>query len=371
MAVRHTAATAVFCVLATSAWAERPVPASGKPTTPGVVVTDKSWPITLSDTKSSAQPHTAASTPTDSDPMAWSRQDIELAHARCTALLKGLDVVAVPESPLREGGQCGSAAPMKLISIGKGAQQVTFSPPPTVSCDLISGLARWLQQDLQGLARKHLGAQITRVETMSSYSCRNAYGRSGGRLSEHGRANALDISAFVTERNQMVSIEGDWGLTAREVVARKKEEDALRAQQQIKPLEPAPVFTAAKPIPQAPTAAIQPAPVGMQEMRPAVPGISIQFPSANTPSALGFGQPSRLGGPKTRNAPAAVIPPPPPEPRLPAAMTSQGKLAFLHAAHKVGCRTFGTVLGPEANKTHRNHFHVDMAERLQQTKVCE
>ena len=52
-------------------------------------------------------------------------------------------------------------------------------------------------------------------------------------------------------------------------------------------------------------------------------------------------------------------------------MTSQGKLAFLHAAHKVGCRTFGTVLGPEANKTHRNHFHVDMAERLQQTKVCE
>lgn len=371
MAARLTAAAAALCVLSSSAWAEKPVPGSSKPGAPSVVVTDKSWPITLTDAKAGTSIRNTSSTHTDGDPMAWSRQDIELAHARCTALLKGLDVVAVPESPLRESGQCGSAAPMKLISIGKGTQQVTFSPPPTVSCDLIAGLARWLQQDLQGLARKHLGGQITRIETMSSYSCRNAYGRSAGRLSEHGRANALDIAAFVTERNQMVSVEGDWGITAREIAARKKEEDARRAEQPIKPLEPAPVFTAAKPLPQPPTAAIQPAPMGVQEMRPAVPGISIQFPTGTTPSVLGFGQPSRLGGPKPRNAPAAVIPPPSPEPRLPAAMTAQGKLAFLHAAHKVGCKIFGTVLGPEANKTHRNHFHVDMAERLQQTKVCE
>ena len=37
----------------------------------------------------------------------WSPQEIELAQARCAALLKGLDVVAVPEVPLREGGECG------------------------------------------------------------------------------------------------------------------------------------------------------------------------------------------------------------------------------------------------------------------------
>ncbi len=38
-------------------------------------------------------------------------------------------------------------------------------------------------------------------------------------------------------------------------------------------------------------------------------------------------------------------------------------MAFLHDAHDAACRIFGTTLGPEANDAHRNHFHVDMAER--------
>ena len=44
---------------------------------------------------------------------------------------------------------------------------------------------------------------------------------------------------------------------------------------------------------------------------------------------------------------------------------------FLRAAHESACKLFGTVLGPEANNAHRNHFHVDMAERIKHTKICE
>lgn len=36
---------------------------------------------------------------------------------------------------------------------------------------------------------------------------------------------------------------------------------------------------------------------------------------------------------------------------------------FLRDIHAGGCKIFGTVLGPEANEAHRNHFHVDMAKR--------
>ena len=32
---------------------------------------------------------------------------------------------------------------------------------------------------------------------------------------------------------------------------------------------------------------------------------------------------------------------------------------------------FNTVLGPEANNAHLNHFHLDLAERVQHTKICE
>ena len=98
----------------------------------------------------------------------------------------------VPETPIREGSECGAAAPMKLVSVGRNPP-VALSPPPVVTCDLIAALSRWMARDVQPLARKHLGAPVIRIETMSSYSCRNAYGRKDRRLSEHGRANALDI----------------------------------------------------------------------------------------------------------------------------------------------------------------------------------
>jgi hypothetical protein len=40
-----------------------------------------------------------------------------------------------------------------------------------------------------------------------------------------------------------------------------------------------------------------------------------------------------------------------------------GKAQFLRAAHASACKIFGTVLGPESNEAHRNHFHLDMAMR--------
>ncbi len=41
------------------------------------------------------------------------------------------------------------------------------------------------------------------------------------------------------------------------------------------------------------------------------------------------------------------------------------RAAFLHAIHAGACGIFGTTLGPEANGSHKNHFHLDMKERRQ------
>ena len=149
---------------------------------------------------------------------AWSEQEIELARARCAVLLKNLPVVTMPVDPIREGSECGTAAPVRLISIGR-SPQVALSPPPTVTCDLVAALYRWMERDVQPLAKKHLGAPVIRIETMSSYSCRNAYGRAGSRLSEHAKANALDVGSFVTARGQSAMVVADWGPTARQIAA--------------------------------------------------------------------------------------------------------------------------------------------------------
>jgi hypothetical protein len=36
---------------------------------------------------------------------------------------------------------------------------------------------------------------------------------------------------------------------------------------------------------------------------------------------------------------------------------------FLREVHDGACKIFGTVLGPQANAAHKNHFHLDMAKR--------
>ena len=338
MYVIRWAAAAAFCAFCVTSNAT----AQQVPAPPAAAKYEKAWPVVLPGAE--AQPQAE-----------WSKQDIELAQARCTALLKGLDVVAMPDAPLREQDDCGNPAPMRLVSIGSHPQ-VAFSPPPTVTCDMIAALHKWLQRDVQPLARKHLGAPVVTITTMSSYSCRNAYGRSRGRLSEHGRANALDISGFATARGQAALVLADWGPIAREIAAQ-----AAAAQKQREATAPKNAPQATPPGPTPPVVVTAPVPGPTQHtLRPSIaielPGISLQRPEA--PAALGLTQPSRLGGPKQSDDES-----PPAEPLA-------AKALFLRAAHRSACQIFGTVLGPEANNWHKNHFHLDMAER-RHAVICD
>lgn len=348
MHVTRWATAAVLCVFAmtSSTLAQQTAPSSDAANLPSSAAKyEHAWPKVL--------PHGNGGESSPSAQVEWSKQEVELAQARCTALLKGLDLVTLPDTPIREGTGCGTPAPMRLVSIGS-SPQIAFSPPPVLTCDMIAALHRWLQRDVQPLARKHLGAPVVRVATMSSYSCRNAYNRRKGRLSEHGRVNALDIGAFVTAKGLTSMVVADWGPIAREIAAQ-----AAAAQKQ---REAAAAKLKNGNQPQPPQAA---APVASQALRPSIaidlPGIAVQIPGASAPTALGLTLPNRLGGPKqgetASSTPAAIEP-------------LASKAQFLRAAHRAACGVFGTVLGPEANSAHKNHFHLDMAERKVRS-ICE
>jgi extensin-like protein len=183
-------------------------------------------------------------------------------------------------------------------------------------------------------------------------------------LSEHGRANALDIGAFVIARGQVALVVADWGPTARETAEQAAAQaEAEKARADAPPTRGAesqetgagPGQSAAQPI----TAST---PGGASAATISIPGLSINIPGLPSarPSELGLTQPNRLGGPKPAS-PAQVAPTP---------TAAHGKTEFLRAAHRTACKAFGTVLGPEANRAHKNHFHVDMAER-KATAICE
>jgi hypothetical protein len=249
------------------------------------------------------------------------------------------------------------------MAIGTGPQ-VVISPPATLTCEMVAALSAWLKNDLQPLARRHLGAPITQLHSLSSYSCRNASGRARERLSEHARANALDISSFVTASMQTTALLTDWGTTERELreqVAAKDAADKLAAAQHAmtkgrtpaavgqglasaRPGQPTAAMTAASPVPSRGT---------IIEGAPDPYGGFLSATSGPWSTSLSFAAPSHLGGPTPQQAAT--------EPQLDQQLDR--KAQFLRAAHDSACKVFGTVLGPEANEAHRNHLHLDMAQR--------
>ncbi len=316
---------------------------------------------------------------------AWRPEEVAAAQARCAAILKDIDAVAVPQPPIREG-QCGAPAPIRLTSVGKNPP-VAFSPPALVDCELAGVLAGWIKNDLQPLAVKQLGAKINRIEVMSDYSCRTSAGRGPKHLSEHAFANALDIGAFVTEKGQTTSVLNGWGTPKREIAERiaaekaQAEKDAAaltaadaKAQQNIKdphaakPAKKTAVDAKTAPPPVAVASSLgTPAAGGAKRVRSnGLDKITITLPgSARSPND----ELTKLGGPK--NATARKPDAPADAAALSVVERPPGPQAqFLHEAHAAACRIFGTTLGPEANADHRNHFHVDMAERKYK-KICD
>lgn len=314
-------------------------------------------------------PASGQTLPAPLPPDGWPAAEVAAARARCTALLKGLDAVVVPEEPLKQGN-CGTPAPVTLVSIGNHPQ-IAFSPPPTLTCDMVATLGAWLKEDVQPKARAHLGAPIARIDVMSSYSCRGAYGRAANRLSEHAHANALDIRGFVATNAVEVGVLADWGMTAREialqVAAAKAEAEKLAAEKAAaekagvaagaRPPAPGQPLPAATPVSPAPPAAVAgPGLPGLGTIIEGVPQVwRLPGPRpGDGNSGYGLSAPSRLGGPKARTAEA--LPPNPVE-------VADRKSRFLREIHAAACRKFGTILGPESNSAHKNHFHLDMAQR--------
>ncbi len=311
--------------------------------------------------------------------IAQHQADIQAARARCTALLASIVAVSVPHDSIEEG-DCGALAPIELSSVGKNPQ-VAFVPPVIVTCDLAVALHDWVKTDIQPLARKHLGQPIARMETMSSYSCRNAYGRTMSKLSEHGKANAVDIRGFVTASGQAAYVLEHWGLTSGEIraaaAAAEKEQAAREAAAKAEAAALALRLAAAKAktLPnveksgasQNPLASAKTIVEGLPQ-----PGLAFgngQKPS-NTGSTPSLGlTPSKLGGPKKHKA--AV------EPHQDAALpttvggASEATSFFLRSVHDTACQRFATTLGPETNAAHRNHFHIDLAERKTAKRICD
>ncbi|MEA2999274.1 MAG: hypothetical protein QOK17_1107 [Sphingomonadales bacterium] len=110
--------------------------------------------------------------------------------------------------PLRdrsfEGG-CSALGAVQLIDIGTPVTNLG-----AMTCPLAEAFALWVRDAVQPAARAWLGSQVVKIESFGSYSCRPVNGQAGARLSEHGKANAVDVGAFLLADGRRVTVAADW-----------------------------------------------------------------------------------------------------------------------------------------------------------------
>jgi hypothetical protein len=123
---------------------------------------------------------------------------------RCLQALRqtGIEFRSLEDRP---GGECPL---VNVIQVSKAG--VSFNHNFTASCGLAAAWEIFRYNTLQSSAQRRFGQAVTRVEHVGTYACRNIYNRADGRLSEHARANAIDIAAFVLADGTRISVEKDW-----------------------------------------------------------------------------------------------------------------------------------------------------------------
>lgn len=118
------------------------------------------------------------------------------------------DAIAIaPSVPAITGpGGCGGDDLVRLEAVvlpDKG--RVPVKPAAILRCGMASAIADWIRTDMAPLA-SGLGTTITSLDNFDSFECRGRNRVAGARMSEHGRANALDVRALTLANGQSIAL---------------------------------------------------------------------------------------------------------------------------------------------------------------------
>jgi hypothetical protein len=145
----------------------------------------------------------AVSLPVEIDPL-----ERKAALELCDEFLHADVAVANVLEPMAWDNGCTAAAPVSVTAIKlRSGKSVELKPAAVLRCPTALVIARWVREDLAPLAEA-AGSRIEKIEVAASFSCRPRNSIFGAVMSEHGKANALDIRALHLADGRRIAIEG-------------------------------------------------------------------------------------------------------------------------------------------------------------------
>jgi hypothetical protein len=128
------------------------------------------------------------------------------AESACRQALTAEIAIAPSIPDIHGAGGCGGEDLVRLEAIVLAdKRQVAVKPAAILRCKMATAIANWIRSDIAPLAQ-NLGSTISDLDNFDSFECRGRYRIVGAQLSEHGRANALDVRAFKLANGKQISL---------------------------------------------------------------------------------------------------------------------------------------------------------------------
>ena len=117
------------------------------------------------------------------------------------------EIAIAPSIPdIRGPGACGGEDLVRLEAIVlPDKRKVAVKPAAILRCTMASAIADWVRKDMVPLATS-LGSAIADLDNFDSFECRGRNRIAGAMLSEHGKANALDVRAIKLANGQSIGL---------------------------------------------------------------------------------------------------------------------------------------------------------------------
>jgi hypothetical protein len=117
------------------------------------------------------------------------------------------EIAIAPSVPDIHGpGGCGGEDLVRLEAVVLGDKhRVAVKPAAILRCTMASAIVDWIRTDMAPLAQ-NLGSVLSDLDNFDSFECRGRNRVAGAQLSEHGRANALDVRALKLANGQSISL---------------------------------------------------------------------------------------------------------------------------------------------------------------------
>ena len=108
--------------------------------------------------------------------------------------------------PITGANGCEAPDVLKLhaVILSDNKTRISINPPATLRCPMATEIAHWVREDL--VAATAAMGTLTGIDNYDSFECRGRNRIVGAKLSEHGKANALDVRALLLANKQRVTL---------------------------------------------------------------------------------------------------------------------------------------------------------------------